>query len=421
MKNPKSPFDPPFYKGGKGGFLAIVLLFFSTPAYAMSPAQCLECHSEKSLTKEGPSGGAVSLYVNEGILKGSIHHGLTCSECHREIRAFPHPDKPSSVQCGFCHRPAQEDYKKSIHGKGFMKGDKDSPTCSTCHGAHDISRVKSPRARVYPLNLQAVCLKCHTDERIEARHRLPGPETIKAYEKSVHGRALKAGLNVAAVCSDCHGSHSIEPADDPSSTVNKFNIPGMCGKCHASIRDTYKTSIHGQAVEAGIKDAPVCTDCHGEHTISAVTDPASKVYATNIVKTCAFCHESAALQAQYGLPPKRLSTFYYSYHGIASTYGQVTVANCSSCHGVHDILSSTDPHSTIHPANLVKTCGKCHPGAGENFARGRVHIEAKKESSLGVFAVRTFYTWFIGILGAGFLLHVTLDIVGWLRQKKKQS
>ncbi len=398
---------------------AAVLLLLPVHAAALTQAQCLECHSERSLTKEGPGGETKSLFVDPDVLRSSTHKALTCTECHRDIASFPHPEKPSPVKCAFCHRPSAEDFQKSIHGRASLRGDTDAPSCYTCHGTHDILSVKSPRSRVYPLNLQATCLKCHTDEKIEARHNLPGPETIRAYEKSVHGRALKAGLNVAAMCSDCHGSHRVEPPDDPDSSVNRFNIPSMCGKCHESIRSTYAASIHGQAAARKVPDAPVCTDCHGEHTISAVADPSSMVHGATIVKTCSTCHESAALQSQYGLPPKRLSTYYYSYHGIASAYGQVTVANCSSCHGIHDILPSADPRSSIAPGNLMKTCGKCHPGAGEKFAMGRIHIEAKKESSLGVFAVRTFYTWFIGILGAGFLIHVALDIAAWIRKKNR--
>jgi hypothetical protein len=28
----------------------------------------------------------------------------------------------------------------------------------------------------------------------------------------------------------------------------------------------------------------------------------------------------------------------------------------------------------IHKDNLQKTCGSCHPGASENFARGKMHV-----------------------------------------------
>ena len=42
---------------------------------------------------------------------------------------------------------------------------------------------------------------------------------------------------------------------------------------------------------------------------------------------------------------------------------------------------STDPRSTIHQTNLVETCGKCHPGATDNFAQSKVHVDWPPPSS----------------------------------------
>jgi hypothetical protein len=73
--------------------------------------------------------------------------------------------------------------------------------------------------------------------------------------------------------------------------------------------------------------------------------------------------------------------------------------------------------STINKQNLPQTCGTCHPGASENFALGQVHIEATKESSVGVYTVRKFYTWFIGILVTCFVLYAALETVGRVRRR----
>ncbi|MBI5905030.1 MAG: hypothetical protein HZB86_05715 [Deltaproteobacteria bacterium] len=108
-----------------------------------------------------------------------------------------------------------------------------------------------------------------------------------------------------------------------------------------------------------------------------------------------------------------------SFHGIAVEYGMTKAANCSSCHGVHDILPSADPASTVNRANLPKTCGKCHPNAGPNFAKGPVHVEVSPKKALGVFAVRMFYTIFITALMVLFVLHVGLELYGrWNRRRK---
>jgi nitrate/TMAO reductase-like tetraheme cytochrome c subunit len=263
-----------------------------------------------------------------------------------------------------------------------------------------------------------VCVTCHADREIEARHDLPEQEFFRAYENSVHGRALEEeGFVVAAACNDCHGTHEIKPLDDPESIGRKSNIPAVCGKCHSGIYEEYSESIHGQAVDSGIEAAPVCTDCHGEHTIAKVSDPESKVYSKNIPTTCSACHDDVELAAEYGFAPRRYATYINSYHGVANKFGASYVANCATCHGVHGIRPADDPLSTISKENLPGTCGKCHPGASENFALGKVHIEATKESSLGVYTVRKFYNWFIGTLVTCFVLYAVLETVGRVRRR----
>jgi hypothetical protein len=90
--------------------------------------------------------------------------------------------------------------------------------------------------------------------------------------------------------------------------------------------------------------------------------------------TCAQCHDSLRLTREFDLAGRRSETFLDSYHGLAGKLGSKGVANCASCHGVHNILPSSDPRSTVNKANLKATCGKCHPGASENFAKGAVHL-----------------------------------------------
>jgi len=202
----------------------------------------------------------------------------------------------------------------------------------------------------------------------------------------VHGRATQKGLYVAAACSDCHSApdqagqrtaHRILSPADPESTIFRFNIPDTCGKCHQSITQDYWDGIHGQYVQRGSADAPVCTNCHGEHGIISPRDAMSPVSATRLAEeTCAPCHESALLNEKYGLPGGRLASYIDSYHGVKSKAGDVTVANCASCHGSHRILPSTDPQSSIHVNNLRGTCGECHPGISEELAQTQIHATA---------------------------------------------
>ncbi|MFQ6671900.1 MAG: hypothetical protein ACE5KY_01265 [Candidatus Tectimicrobiota bacterium] len=398
--------------------LAAALVALPGAARGQDDQLCLGCHGQPGLTKTLVDGRTVSLYMDQAVLKASVHRELGCVACHTDAATVPHPIPSGKVVCGTCHASEQEDYLTSIHGQHLAKGAPGAPRCTTCHGTHEVLQVKNPSSAAHPINLMRVCTGCHEDPEMKGKYDLPGPAFIKAYERSVHGQAIRrGGLVVTAVCNDCHGSHTILPADDPRSAVHRKNIPEDCGKCHAGITEVYWESIHGQAVAAGSPDAPVCTDCHGEHTILKPTDPRSGVSPKNIPTTCSACHEDVKLAAAYNLPPRRLVTYLESYHGVANKFGEAVVANCASCHGAHDIRPSTDPQSSIHKDNLPSTCGKCHPGAGKHFAEGLVHVEATKESLYGKWLVRRFYTIFISILVLLFVSYVALDLLGHWRRK----
>jgi len=130
--------------------------------------------------------------------------------------------------------------------------------------------------------------------------------------------------------------------------------------------------------------------------------------------TCSRCHEDQRLVARFVLPAGRGTTYAGSYHGLAARSGSRTVANCASCHGVHNILPSADPRSTIAKANLPATCGKCHPDAGKLFAIGPVHVlPTSPEASRILYYVRLFYLIIIPTTIGLMLLHNLLD---WWRK-----
>jgi hypothetical protein len=189
-----------------------------------------------------------------------------------------------------------------------------------------------------------------------------------SYQTSVHGRAVAQGSKKAAVCTDCHDHHAVRPANDALSGIFKFNVARTCGKCHVAIASQYVESVHGKALARGNWNAPVCTDCHGIHTISRAADQVQGPRSS-----CVRCHEGVRLSQEFGVAGARVGTYQSSYHGLARRNGSTLAADCASCHGAHEILPSSDPRSAIHPKNLQKTCGKCHQGAQANFANGKVH------------------------------------------------
>ncbi len=359
--------------------------------------------------------------MDESVLRGGAHGGLSCVDCHSGVKELPHADRLPRVDCASCHDDVAKEYLKSAHGQALGKGTPDAATCASCHGAaHAIVPLPDPRSRVAKGNLAATCGSCHANPEFLARHAIPFAHPVEAYERSVHGRAVAAGNDKAPSCSDCHGSHTILPGRDAASKINHWRVPETCGACHTQIYKTYTGSVHGQAVVHGARDAPVCTDCHGEHTILAPSEKGSLVNPARVSSvTCGRCHADERLAARYNLPRDKVPAYQDSYHGLALRSGAQTVANCASCHGVHDILPARDPRSTVHPTNLARTCGACHPGAGNRFAMGPVHVAAATASEHGVVRfVRVAYLFLIPVTLGFMLLHNAVDFVAKARRPR---
>jgi cytochrome b subunit of formate dehydrogenase len=368
---------------------------------------CLACHSDATLTTE-VNGKQVSLYVDESKMKQSIHGGIfACVDCHKDVKGLVHETTPKKITCAECHADAQQAYEHSLHSKA-KPGAAQAANCQDCHGgAHEILAAADANSPVNHDNIPATCGRCHGQKFLMESNGVSG-QTFVSYQQSVHGLAIERGSKKAAVCTDCHGDHQILPANDAKSPIYKFNVPATCGKCHGAVEQTYVESIHGQAIARGNGLAPVCTDCHGIHSIKAHIDPNSSVSEQNIARTtCARCHEGVRLSQEFGVPGGRVSTYLDSYHGLASEGGSEVVANCASCHGVHNIYPSSDPRSTVNRANLDATCGKCHQGVTQKFTLTKVHGDGSKSKDIGSIIVR-WVRWFylaliLLVIGAMFL------------------
>lgn len=404
---------PAFNIYSKRLLLSFIVVLLSAPVVcALDNADCLSCHDDSKIKS----------YDN------SVHApGLLCVSCHKDISELPHSEKPAKVDCASCHSEEFEFYNASDHAKALRAGIP-AANCFDCHGdAHAILGSSNPESPIYHLNIPKMCAKCHEDEKKMAQYNLLEKAPILTYSVTVHGRAVsEKGSISAAVCSDCHGSHDLLGPLNPKSKIYKFNVPGTCGKCHKEILNTYLRSIHGTSVTAGNSDAPVCTDCHGEHAIKSRKDPASSVYATIVSKkTCGQCHAAERVTSKYHLPSDRLETYFQSYHGLAGRFGVTTVANCASCHGIHDILPSSDPRSSVYKGNLAHTCGKCHEKAGAKLIEGSVHLAPSPLRDKAVYYVSWFYILLIILTIAGMLAHNILDFSAkfkvYYRRRKEED
>ena len=390
----------------------------------VKPAQCGTCHE----TQAGPFEKSVHGQTADQIGNQKIPL-VPCKACHgtHDMRSSKDPKSATNRlnvpnTCGGeCHAKEQHDFSTSPHAEAVARGERKAPSCLDCHGSHNIPARPAKGLALFKTEQDRACLKCHLDDPGVRKEVGTSAGFIAGYDTSAHGLALKNGNDKAAGCVDCHDAHQSKRAGDPSSRVNKFNIAQTCSRCHTAIANTYKESIHGVALRNGKTDTATCTDCHGEHQIFGPNDPRSPVSPRNVsVQVCARCHNSVQLSQKYGLPSEQFNSFQDSFHGLASRAGSVAVANCASCHGVHNIKPSSDPSSTVNPANIAATCGRCHPGANPNFARGAVHVIAARSGNLILYWIRTIYIGLIIVVIGGMFFHNFLDFVDKTRERLAQ-
>jgi hypothetical protein len=150
-----------------------------------------------------------------------------------------------------CHVKQLSEYTGSIHEQSLMnKNNSDAPTCSDCHGKHQIMKKNESSNRIASSKgLVQLCSDCHNSVEIVKKYNLPTGRT-ETYNNSFHGLATRGGSKVAANCESCHGNHNIRPSSDTLSKISKKNLPETCGKCHPGATATFLDSpIHNTKPE----------------------------------------------------------------------------------------------------------------------------------------------------------------------------
>jgi len=140
-------------------------------------------------------------------------------------------------------------------------------------------------------------------------------------QDSVHQTMLDAGNRNAAVCTDCHTAHATRQLTDTETggllPETRIWIPHTCAQCHYAIYQKYTTSVHGSALLGeGNPDVPTCIDCHGVHNIE---DPTTAAFRLSSPELCAKCHTDPTIMDKYGLSTQVLSTYVADFHGTTVT------------------------------------------------------------------------------------------------------
>jgi hypothetical protein len=166
----------------------------------------------------------------------------------------------------------------------------------------------------------------------------------------------------------------------PAATQGKE--PTSCEICHGSadwfeeahleILAGHRDGVHR---EIGIS----CHDCHGGNPDPAVADDPMAAMddgfepspyrgvpeRTEIPTFCGGCHSDPGYMKRFR-PDARVDQereYWTSRHGQLLREGDIRVAVCTDCHGVHGIRGAGDPESGVYPTQVAETCRACHADA----------------------------------------------------------
>lgn len=341
------------------------------------PFVCGQCHREGTpvqRTRAIPENNILENYSEsihgEALLKKGLSVAPNCASCHTAHLILPHTDPASSIArkniastCTQCHSQIESVHRQIIRGELWQKEANVLPACVDCHQPHKIRNVFYTQGMA-----DADCLRCHGDEKLR-RTRDGQSLYVNASELS-HSRHFKVA------CSQCHSevnASRVRPCETITHGVD-------CAACHDEIGKQYLTSTHGQLTTKNDPNAPTCKECHGTHGVLGKADPQSPTFATNVPVLCARCHrEGQKAAVRYtGRQHEIIANYTESIHGKGLLKSGLTVtATCTSCHTAHRILPRSNPESSVNPANVPDTCGKCHHGIEEQFENS---IHAKRVS-----------------------------------------
>lgn len=227
--------------------------------------------------------------------------------------------------------------------------------------AQSKKAVKAPPAPA-PAPANDDCLACHGDPDAKSEAGRNVAVDGAKFIDSVHG-----ALDLK--CVDCHADLKTFTDFPHESKLAKAD----CTSCHKDQVAAYDRSIHAAARRQSTGSvAATCTDCHSVHEMRQKDDPKSLTYPLNLPTTCGRCHGDPKVIAQGHIAIGNVADLYKdSIHGKAvSRSGLMVAANCTSCHGSHDIRKKSDPDSRVFRRNVPKVCGDCHEGIKAQYDAG---------------------------------------------------
>ncbi len=157
--------------------LVVAALTLASEASAQSQSRCADCHFANP--------GSVSAgHLSEWDLSGHGRNNVGCETCHggnprsfepfvahQDILARTNPASPVHATnlpttCGTCHTGPLVAFQRSKHYELLRAGNKNGPTCTTCHG-------EAAGVRLSPKALEGQCASCHGAGKLAPHPEFP--------------------------------------------------------------------------------------------------------------------------------------------------------------------------------------------------------------------------------------------------------
>lgn len=319
------------------------------PALSERDEACIACHDSPLAAKTLGDGSALPLFVERESYVASVHATLGCVGCHTDINPAAHPSSrpiasrntyaaERSASCRTCH-PGPKTGSATVHER-LVTSDA-APRCTDCHLPHRMTRLSTWRNEI---GASRYCLSCHFGE-IQA--------VFGAAETSIPpaGNATSGpSVHLGHECSDCHAGFSKSGHPVRRFASRREHAEKLAENCRACHADQYKLaegSVHAALAAKPGARVPICTDCHGSHTVKLKAE-----FDLLVGTPCRQCHVAV------------FEAFGSSVHGRAlARPGHTAAPICSGCHHAHGVSSLGQSEQ------MTRVCRGCHAGIEGTHAR----------------------------------------------------
>src|ERR671912_460882 len=176
---------------------------FEASVHGTENIACVDCHTNitgfphPQVTAASPRDFSLELYptcqqchadqyqstldsVHQQEIAAGNTNAAVCSDCHNPHtqpritdqnsgQLLPEARMAVPLTCAQCHSTIYDTYQTSVHGAALASGDANVPTCTDCHGVHNI---QSPTTNSFRNSIPSLCADCHTNETMMAQYGL---------------------------------------------------------------------------------------------------------------------------------------------------------------------------------------------------------------------------------------------------------